>query len=298
MSSISAVIVTFNTGNKYFDNFLTIVHQVDNIIIVDNGSNQETVNTLSKIKLDYPNVIIIYNKENLGLAKAQNIGFDKAIELKSQWVLMLDDDSRAAPDMVKSMVSFYNKHKEPEKLAIIGPNIKEVEVDSKPLYYGVNNKPLKLRQEFKSEEYIEVFFVIASGSLIKVDIYQKIGKFREDFFIDYIDIEYGLRVCSLGYQVIVIKDAILYHRLGNKKTHKFLNLIAISFNHNALRKYYIYRNRIKVWKLYISKFPIFILYDIASAFFHLLKIIFLEKNKFSKIIAVFKGVKAGFFEKI
>jgi rhamnosyltransferase len=37
---------------------------------------------------------------------------------------------------------------------------------------------------------------------------------RSDFFIDFVDHEYNLRLRRLGYQVAVVRKSLLYHRLG------------------------------------------------------------------------------------
>jgi rhamnosyltransferase len=68
---------------------------------------------------------------------------------------------------------------------------------------------------------------------------------REDLFIDYIDIEWGLRAKAKGFQSFGVCDAEMYHSLGEEP----ISLLGKKFpNHSPLRHYYHFRNAIHLYK--------------------------------------------------
>ena len=105
-SNICAIIVTFNIGKGLFKCFESIKHQVDEVVIVDNNSNAETIQVLNEFE-KLSDVNIIYNKENRGIAAALNQGVKYAIENNYDWVITLDHDSEATENMIKKMLTIY-----------------------------------------------------------------------------------------------------------------------------------------------------------------------------------------------
>ena len=78
-NSICCVIVTYNIGKKFYQCYNAIKNQVEKVVIVDNGSNNETLDMLKDIESN-DEVSIIFNSENLGIAKALNQGIEIAIK--------------------------------------------------------------------------------------------------------------------------------------------------------------------------------------------------------------------------
>jgi len=190
---ICAIVVTYNIGSKYRGNFNSILPQVDRVFIIDNGSDQETVSLLKKLQEENSEKVkIVFNEKNTGLAKAQNICLSHALEEEFDWALLLDHDSWAHPDMIHNMGRALNNYPERERVGLIAPYLKEINVDRQPRYVVPRYKILFERKHFSGATRFmdDVLFVIASGSLIRMDVIRKLGKFREDFFIDYIDSEF------------------------------------------------------------------------------------------------------------
>lgn len=275
-NDIIAIIVTFNIGDKFSRCYNSIKGQVGRIIIVDNGSDKETIDYLNKIENEDDN-IIIYNKENLGIATALNIGVKKAIEIGATWVITLDNDSKATPKMIENMVNQYNNLSNDEKEKIVSLFPEYIEE--------------AFNEEIKNEKigYDFVLTEITSGNLIKTSIYEEIGFYREDFFVDYVDIEFSLRLAKYEYKQIKVKNSFLLHNLGDSTKKSFLGKDLIMTNHSPLRRYYLTRNSLYVWKEYISNFKVFVIKDIAYFFYKLILILFFEDLKKQKIKMMYKG---------
>lgn len=279
---VAAVVVAFNGEETIEKCILSVVSQVDMVIVVDNASSDRTLEILYSIQIIYPTIKIIKNKQNVGLAAALNQGIDVALFEQYQWVLTLDDDSVAEPDMIFHQLQAYQKLplKIQDQVGIVAPNY----VTSKGIVYK-EKKP---------------FFVVAtitSGQLVKTDIINMIGKLKSDFFIECIDQEFCLRVKKFNLKTLLVPKAILNQRLGNPTLRWFLwKKIAIA-NHAAFRYYYLYKNSFFLYKNYFFISPGWVIKNIISNFYLLLKIAFFEKEKFKKFQMIVIGCKEGLLEK-
>ncbi len=104
-SSVCAIIVTYNVGKNLLKCFNSIYNQVNEVVIIDNGSNVETISVLNELE-KIPNTNkVFYNKENLRIAAALNQGVKYAIENGYEWVVTLDHDSIATSDMIEKMLA-------------------------------------------------------------------------------------------------------------------------------------------------------------------------------------------------
>lgn len=276
MKSICAIIVSYNCGENINKCINSIINQVDKVIIIDNGSNVETVSYLKNI--NYSNVEVIYNEKNLGIAKALNIGVEYAVKNNYSWILTLDHDSSAKNDMIKNMINTYESLScnDKEKVVSIFPTIIEERIKSN----------FKINHDYK---YIS--HGITSGNLIKTSIFDSVGMFNEEFFIDYVDNEFCFRLVKHGYKMIGVGDAILNHNLGEPtKIKTFLGTFTTT-NHSSLRRYFITRNRFKTWADYKKVVPEFIREDKKIFIIEIIKIFLFEKDKFEKIKMICKGYK-------
>jgi rhamnosyltransferase len=143
--------------------------------------------------------------------------------------------------------------------------------------------------------------VMTSGNLLNIEAYDKIGGFWEELFIDWVDMEYCLRLNKIHYRVIQINQVILNHPLGEISKHKLFKKTFYALNHSAKRRYYLTRNALHVLKKYKMEFPELVVFTRDIFIYSLKSIILFEKNKFYKLIMMFKGYcdyKNGVFGKI
>jgi GT2 family glycosyltransferase len=150
--SVAAIIVTFYPDDRLFELLSSIIHQVDVVWIIDNGSGGEAKNDIEKYQnnLEKPFNIIL-NSENTGLAAAQNQGIKQAMVFGCDWVLLLDQDSLPAEDMVDSLMSAAANYNKREKLGILSPRHEDDKGNpSIPTYSGKNR--LCLRRYFMKSQ--------------------------------------------------------------------------------------------------------------------------------------------------
>lgn len=99
----------------------TIYSKIHEIVIVDNGSNNESFEVLSKAYLNIPGIHIIQNRCNLGFAKGNNVGFTYAkYQLNAQFITMINSDIILNDSSyIDKIISCYDE----VKFAVAGPNV-------------------------------------------------------------------------------------------------------------------------------------------------------------------------------
>jgi len=115
-TDVCAVVVTYHPDTAFPLRLNSVCPQVGALVIVDNGSADAERNMLREAASD-SKIDVIFNLQNLGLARALNIGVQRAAELGYSWVLLLDQDSRVDPDMVRSLLGIHMAFPDRERLA-------------------------------------------------------------------------------------------------------------------------------------------------------------------------------------
>ncbi|QAA34698.1 glycosyltransferase family 2 protein [Clostridium manihotivorum] len=289
IDSICAVVVSYNAGQGIIDGIAAIRNQVKKTLIVDNGSNPENLKILESFKAE-EDIEIIYNNENVGIAKAFNIGIEYARKNDFKFIITLDQDSICTKDLVFNMIATYEglNDKDKEKIKVLVPNHIEKEA-----YYA--------NQVSVNAEYEYVLTEISSGSLIDMSVFDKIGDFDERLFIDLVDHDFCLRVKLNDYAILKVNNAILLHSLGDTKVYKLFGKNITSSNHSALRRYYMTRNRFYIWKKYKQSFPEWVKHDKNLFFQEIARLTLFEKNKLKKLCMIVEGFsdykKGRFYKK-
>lgn len=281
MDKVAAIIVSYNPDNNLLDSVNLLINQVQKIIILDNGSENKKKKDINLIKdIDNQKINIIFNEENLGIATALNIGVKQALNDGYDWVLTMDQDSKASSNMIEKMLEVYNNIDKTERDNILSifPNFVDERVQS-----------IEENSNMGSYEYVDAD--ITSGNLLKAEVFDKVGFFDDSLFIDLVDTDFCMRLNEKNIKMIKIRDAILYHSLGESKSVKSGFLKFNTSNHSALRRYYMTRNRFYTWEKYKDLDSFTLNRDKNLFKKEFVKIILGEKDKVNKIRMVFKGYK-------
>ena len=281
MSKVAAIIVSYNPDKNLLDSVNLLISQVEKIIIVDNGSIEEKRKDISSIKdIDNERIEVIFNEENLGIATALNIGVREALKQGFNWILTMDQDSKASKDMVEKMFEVYNNidGKERKSILSIFPNFVDERIQS-----------IEENSVMNTYEYVDAD--ITSGNLVNAEVFDKVGFFDDSLFIDLVDTDFCMRLNEKNIKMIKVRDAILYHSLGESQSVKSILGKFNTSNHSALRRYYMTRNRFYIWEKYKDLNSFTLNRDKKLFKKEFIKIILGEKDKVNKIKMVFKGYK-------
>lgn len=281
MCKVAAIIVSYNPDNNLLDSINLLINQVERIIIVDNGSESEKKKNIKLIRdIDKEKVEIIFNEENLGIATALNIGVRSALKQGYNWILTMDQDSKVSKNMVEKMLEVYNGIDEKERKDILSifPNFVDERVQS-----------IEENSDMDTYEYVDAD--ITSGNLLRAEVFDKVGFFDDSLFIDLVDTDFCMRLNEKNIKMIKVRDAILYHSLGESQSVKSIFGKFNTSNHSALRRYYMTRNRFYTWEKYKDLNSFTLNRDKSLFKKEFVKIILGEKDKVNKIKMVFKGYK-------
>ena len=281
MCKVAAIIISYNPDNNLLDSINLLINQVEKIIIVDNGSESEKKKNINLIKdINNEKIKIIFNQENLGIATALNIGVKDALKQGYNWILTMDQDSKVSSNMIEKMFEVYSTIDESERKDILSifSNFVDERIQS-----------IEENSEMNAYEYVDAD--ITSGNLLKAEVFDKVGFFDDSLFIDLVDTDFCMRLNEENIKMIKVRDAILYHSLGESQTVKSIFGKFNTSNHSALRRYYMTRNRFYTWEKYKDLNSFTLNRDKKLFKKEFIKIILGEKDKINKIKMVFKGYK-------
>ena len=281
MCKVVAIIISYNPDNNLLDSVNLLENQVEKIIIVDNGSKKEKVKEINLIRdINKEKIEVIFNEENLGIATALNIGVRSALKKGYKWILTMDQDSKVSKNMVEKMLEVYNSIDEKERKNILSifPNFVDERVQS-----------IEENSDMDTYEYVDAD--ITSGNLLRAEVFDKVGFFDDSLFIDLVDTDFCMRLNEKNIKMIKVRDAILYHSLGESQSVKSIFGKFNTSNHSALRRYYMTRNRFYTWEKYKDLNSFTLNRDKSLFKKEFVKIILGEKDKVNKIKMVFKGYK-------
>lgn len=240
-SGITAVVVAYQPALEVLEQLLgALVPQVTFVVMVDNGSHSDLA--AWNIERNAGTVELLRLGENQGIAAAQNIGIQWARDRGAGFVLLMDQDSVPAPDMVEKLLSALSEHPSP---AAAGPRYMDARQDNPPPFIRVHGLRLERCACATEKSVVPVDYLIASGCLIPMSVLDKVGGMRDDLFIDYVDIEWGLRARHHGLQSYGVCPAHMQHSLGDHPIKFFGKSIPL---HSPLRHYYHFRNAVLLYK--------------------------------------------------
>lgn len=264
MEKFAGVVVLYNPSKEDLKNIDTYIDYLDKLYVIDNSD--KPLEKIMDNKIEY-----IFNNENIGVAKALNIGVDKAIKENYKWLLTLDQDTTLNENIFKEVSKAINQN-DTSNIAVITP--------------WHNTKLDVIKPKEKIDYPLDV---MTSGNFVNLSIIKKIGGYKEEFFIDGIDIEFCLRIRKNNYSIMRLNYIEIEHNLGNIEYHKLFGRNWMCTNHNYIRNYYMARNYRYIKEEY---------YDIAPEFCSTLvkfkgimfKIFMFEDDKYRKIRNIFRGI--------
>ncbi|MFH1397296.1 MAG: glycosyltransferase family 2 protein [Candidatus Omnitrophota bacterium] len=237
MIQISIVILTYNSANYIklcLDSVYMQGYQDFEVIVVDNGSKDETVSLIKEI---YPQVIMIENKDNLGASKGRNQGIEIS---RGKWVLTLDCDIILNNNFLAQAGKFIENM--PQKVGAIQSKILKSDsgrIYSNGIHLSFLRRFLDINQGKTDNDRFnsvrDVFGACSAAALYNRSMLEEIkeqtGYFDERFFFLVEDVDLSWRARKRGWRIIFEPKLICSH-YGNSSAHN-----------KKIRQYFSFRNR-------------------------------------------------------
>ena len=233
---IAACVILYNPEQSVEKNIYSYIHYAEKIYGIDNS---EIKNYSCKFLSEHASkIVFIHDGNNEGIARRLNQACTLAIEDDFEYLLTMDQDSYFEQPAIHKYLTCIGEYAEKESTSMFGIN-HEKDLHNEDCVF-TKGSPL-----------------ITSGSVINLAVYQNIGLFDENLFIDFVDTEYCFRSILKGYDIVWFPNIFMHHEIGKTTQHrsfKNLNLSKRSI-HSAVRLYYMTRNFFYLNKRYKSQFP-------------------------------------------
>ena len=243
---LGALIVLYNPTNEQIKNCINTSNYFDKLVVIDNSENEITyIEDTDKIQYMKMN-------ENVGLAKALNIGFAKLNELGFKWGGYLDQDTFIDETFREK---YLDKLEYNNDVGVYTPQ------------YLIDRK----KDPILTDSFDQVVWTMTSASIFNVEIMKKINFFDERYFLDVVDYEYCLKCNKKDYKVMRYNGYAVRHNPGITNTTK---LFKYKYGYmSPIRYYYQIRNLKLLYSEYkYKKIKLILLYKF-------LKVILLFSNK-------------------
>lgn len=266
---LATVVVAYHPTAEVLENIASYAAGSDELYVWDNTPGGSPL--LASLQ---QGTLLHHEHRNMGLGYAYNRAMERALAAGCTHLMTMDQDSRfEAFGTYKRQVA----ENQDTKIAIFTPPINH-DISANGQRYSISCQ---------------------SGSIFNLSLLEKVGGFREDFFIGMVDAEISLKMMHHGYKIYQLAGANLVHEVGSGRQVRFLGKTIEVTDYSPLRHYYDSRNRILLWR----QFP----YDadarfkrqlVASRLKLMAKIALFEKNKTAKIIAIVRGTINGLRNKV
>ena len=249
---ILAHIHTLNDEEVIEQSFAAVsnqTHPVQEILVVDNGSTDDTLR-----KLASKPVTVIRHSKNLGTSGAVVTGMQYAIDHGYDWIWIFDADGAPRQDSLAKLLELYHS---------LAPEVQEqvwllsslhVEDGVRTPYYQAvwGHKGLQVVRPDPKEEVCEFDSTIWSGSMYKVSAIEKVGLPSVDYVLDWGEHTYGYRGRRSGYRALMPLRSLVDHNIGGTPGlhHDTFRLGPFSFRAREfppIRCYYFARNLLNFW---------------------------------------------------
>ncbi len=249
---LSVILVNWNTCDLTRDALVSIYKEtgaVDfEIIVVDNNSRDGSA---EMIKKEFPQVVLIANKDNLGFGKANNQALKIA---QGDYLMFLNTDVIVLEGAINKLVNYLDEHTE---VMMVGPRLLNKDltfqhacrrnlpnpVNSFFHLFGLtklfkNNKAVNEYKQYNLDPEVTGPAQALSGAamMFRRQVYTDIGGLDERFFMYGEDLDFCGRVLEKGWKTVYVSDAKIIHFGGQSSGKRRVKSI-INF-YEAMWLYY------------------------------------------------------------
>ena len=189
------------------------------------------------------------NGRNVGLAAAQNRGIEWARGQGFGYILLLDQDSEPHAGMCVALAgASLDMEARGVIHAAVGPRYIDPRTGHSSFFVQIGPFGFRRIRCSGGTGVIPADFLISSGSLIRVTVFERVGLMDEGLFIDHIDTDWYLRCRRCGLRAYGVCDAVMHHRLGDDQLRLWWGRYMYVPRYTPLRTYYMFRNSLLLYR--------------------------------------------------
>jgi GT2 family glycosyltransferase len=218
---VGVVTVTHNSASVihgFMDSLLKQTHTELILYVVDNASSDNTLRLLSEYQ--HPKMALIPNAANLGVAEGNNIGIRAAMKEGCSSVLLINNDTVFAVDLVSKLLEGLNQHRsemiipkilyfdQPERIWCAGGTFSWIRGSAR--HWGLDEK-----DDPSFDQPREVNYGPTCCMLIKSEVFERIGLMDPAYFVYFDDTDFCRRAYHAGIRLFYLPSARLLHKVSS-----------------------------------------------------------------------------------
>lgn len=279
------VILNFNSGEDTVNcvkSLEKLKYENFKIIIVDNASKDNSLEII-RDKCIFDKLII--SEENLGYANGNNLGIKYALQMRAEYICILNNDIEAEADFLNILMEYMLKNK---KTGIAGPCICDFAEREKVQTMGADiNLYTGLAQgKYKGYSYSKVMdkelmvdYLGGAGFIVRREVFETIGLIPENYFLFFEETEFCLKAKKAGFDIVTLGKSRIFHK-RSATIAKYKGLSYFFLNRNRI--VFVRRNANSIQKIIFS---IYIVFESIGR-------IIIRKEPFSLFSFYLEGLKA------
>jgi GT2 family glycosyltransferase len=215
------------------------------VVVVDNESRDDL---LIHARSAFPRTTILTQSENLGFARAVNIGAKHAIDHGATAVLLLNNDAILLPGAIRNFADALSRD---SRVGVVTAKVFLTESPNRLWAVGGHFNGRRVENIGSGEEDVGIYdtarldFVYGCAMLVRAEVFRALGGLDERFFLYYEDIDFCLRARDAGWEVRMAPDAHALHE-GSKSTR---GQPAVKVFHHARSRMLFFRQHLRGGRL-------------------------------------------------
>jgi GT2 family glycosyltransferase len=190
-------------------------YPANDVILVDNASTDGSV---AYLRTRFPDVVMLTNGDNLGVAGGRNRGFREAVRRGNDYVLSLDNDARIDPHCISALVTVAESD---SGIGVVGPKTYEgnspgiLQCTGGRVTYTQNVCAQRGAGEPDRGQYDtmdEVDYFPGFGFMARREVFERLHFLDENFYgYGHEDTDFCLRALQLHYRIVYVPQAVMWH---------------------------------------------------------------------------------------
>jgi GT2 family glycosyltransferase len=239
---VSIIILNWNGASDTLgclDSLTALTYPNFNVIVVDNGSTDDSLVRLRPYTAPYP-LTLFETGRNLGYAGGNNIGIRQALELGADFVLVLNNDTTVAPDLLERLLESAQRNPD---AGVFSARIMYFDEPDRVWFDGARWNPSSLQLEWPGQDAEEhaigtvdhdTDYASGAALFFRSEVARQIGLLDEAFFLVWEEVDWCFRARKAGWRNIIVPAAKVWHKIG----------VSFGSESSPLRTYFSIRNQL------------------------------------------------------
>jgi len=212
---VSIVIITHNAERYIVPCLRSVLGSrgvvIDKIVIVDNASNDTTLNLINRYFSFDSRIEVLKLHRNVGYPLACNIG---VAHVNTEFVVFMNPDVIVEPYCFANLSSYMSRNEEvvvtQPKILHPGNYIDSVGGLMDILGHGFHVGKYE-RDRGQYDEPRDILYACFACVMVRRDVYLRLGGMDPRYFLYNEDLDFCLRCWLAGYRVVYVPEAVAYH---------------------------------------------------------------------------------------